>query len=197
MSTDPSLLNGHLRNSYNFSTSIHTCCQAANVRDMKLNVKSVSVHYKMKRTQNLLLAADRINFAVEAGEFVAIRFSYGTSEVQMITEYLIEKTTDFTEQVVPAGYITGDREILIANDQEEECSTGEVGEIVIRKGSWSTKRRLMPCISTFCNMPKHSFQIQRRPLGTRVGRATLGLPTSNDRDLPRRVAGRTSPSCAP
>lgn len=62
----------------------HSRCQAVTVGEMKLNIKSVSIHYKMKRTQKLLLAADRISFCVGSGEFVAIVGPSGCGKTSLL-----------------------------------------------------------------------------------------------------------------
>ena len=52
---------------------------------MKLQVENVSIHYAMKRRQQSLLAVDRANFCVQAGEFVALVGPSGCGKTSLLS----------------------------------------------------------------------------------------------------------------
>jgi amino acid adenylation domain-containing protein len=56
----------------------------------------------------------------------------GTTETGNIRLYFINKGTQLSENVVPAGYALEDTEILILNDADEEVGSGCIGEIAVK-----------------------------------------------------------------
>lgn len=60
------------------------------------------------------------------------RNGYGASEIKVITEQLYDHSRPIPEDSIPVGYTVIDTDVLIMDDDGNEVTPGEIGEIVVR-----------------------------------------------------------------
>lgn len=58
--------------------------------------------------------------------------AYGSTESTTCLQYFVNKETNLAQNVVPAGYVVGDTEVLLLNDDGEHVKVGEIGELVVK-----------------------------------------------------------------
>ncbi|RCJ42557.1 hypothetical protein A6770_34400 [Nostoc minutum NIES-26] len=58
--------------------------------------------------------------------------AYGSTESTTCLQYFVNKNTNLTQNVIPAGYAVDDTEVLLLNDDGEQVKVGEIGELVVK-----------------------------------------------------------------
>nr|MDZ8059829.1 amino acid adenylation domain-containing protein [Nostoc sp. EkiNYC01] len=58
--------------------------------------------------------------------------AYGSTESTTCLQYFVNKETNLTQNVIPAGYVVEDTEVLLLNDEGEQVKVGEIGELVVK-----------------------------------------------------------------
>lgn len=58
--------------------------------------------------------------------------AYGSTESTTCLQYFVDKKINLTQNVIPAGYVVDDTEVLLLNDEGEQVKIGEIGELVVK-----------------------------------------------------------------
>ncbi len=58
--------------------------------------------------------------------------AYGSTESTTCLQYFVNKRTELTHNVLPAGYAVDDTEVLLLDDEGKEVEVGNVGEITVK-----------------------------------------------------------------
>jgi amino acid adenylation domain-containing protein len=137
-----------------------------------------------------LLRSDVELFKKRFSSHCLLRNGLGAAEVLLIRQYLLDKETEVTTQVVPVGYPLEDTEVLILDEDRRPLGVDQVGEIAVKspymaRGYW---RRADLTVARFLTAPDG----ERIYLSGDLGRlASDGCLTRLERkDFQVKVRGR-------
>lgn len=103
-----------------------TLCESLTAADRFPNLRLLRLRSESVRSADVELY--KKYFSRDTG----LATGLSSSETHMLTEFFIDKGTNFSDQGVPVGYAVQDKEILLLNDDGKPVAAGEVGEIVVR-----------------------------------------------------------------